>query len=162
MARKLDALFQICVETSRCVSDIKHSQRELLLENTSLKAEKSQLQNHSSALKSERVSLNQHVSNLQGQVAALTTKLSKFTTPPRRFDMEQRAYSLAGYEVDVEAGACLLNALDSVGVDNAQILDEATVSQPGVANTAVAEAIVFFWSVARGNSSSARRCIETS
>ena len=140
----------------------KHSQCELLLENTLLKAEKSQLQNHSSVLKSERVSLNQHVSNLQGQVTALTTKLSKFTTPPRRFGIEQGSISLAGYDVDVEAGTCLLNALDSVGEDDAQILDEATVSQPGVANTAVAEAIVFFWSVTRGKSSSATRCIEAS
>ena len=39
--KQLDALFKICVETSRCVSDIKHSQLELLLENTPLKVEKS-------------------------------------------------------------------------------------------------------------------------
>jgi len=57
--------------------------------------------------------------------------------------MEQGSHSLAGYEVDVEAGKCLLAALDSVSEDGAQILNETTVSQPRVANTAVAEAISF-------------------
>ena len=92
------------------------------------------------------MSLHKHVKNLQDQVAAITSKLSKFNTPPRRFDMEplERIHSLTEYGVDIETGTCLLNVLDSVGKDNVQALDKANVRQPGVRNTAVVEAIAFF------------------
>ena len=52
-------------------------------------------------------------------------------------------YSLTNYEVDVETGTRLLDALDSAGEDNVQTLDKADISQSGVTHIAVAEAFAF-------------------
>ena len=52
-------------------------------------------------------------------------------------------HSLQNYEVDLETGRRLLDALDSADDDKATALDETTVTQSGVTNTAVAEAFAF-------------------
>ena len=101
----LGTIFKLAAETSKDVQEIKANQRAILLENASLKASNSQLQNQINVLK--------------GEVVLLNTKLSTFATPPPRSRMEspdELSYPSPFkpcYEARPLDGAHLLDALNA-------------------------------------------------
>ena len=103
----LGAILKLAAETSKDIQEIKANQRAILLENASLKASNSQLQNQTSVSK--------------GEVVLLKTKLSKFTTPPPRSRMESRdelnhpLHFRYSYDAGPFNGADLLDALEVEG-----------------------------------------------